>query len=233
MNLSRPGHVSKPPHPVRGNGFLIVDDHSLIREGIVRVFSEFRPCAALFEARDLACAVAILQGPSGEGVDTILLDLNLPDSQGIETLRRIKEVAPDRLIGIISGTHDEHLAMQCLTQGASAFVPKHGEVNQLVQGLSALANGGVYFPRDLLTKVTGTLSDGNAGGPVPGDVPLTRRQREVLPMLLRGCTNQQISDELRISLETAKLHVSGLLRLYKVSSRVQLILACSAQNKPT
>ncbi len=223
MNLPRP---PESPHPVRGNGFLIVDDHSLIREGIVRVFSEFRPSAELFEARDLRGAIDILQGPSSLSVDTILLDLNLPDSRGIDTLRRIKEVAPDLLVGVISGTDDEQLAMDCLLQGASAFVPKHGEVDQLVQGLSALASGGVYFPRDLLSKVSRPA--GRAAPVASPGIRLTRRQSEVLPLLLQGQSNQQISDALGISLETVKLHVSGLLKLYKVNSRVNLILACKA-----
>lgn len=233
MTFQAPAQSPLRSHPIRGNGFLIVDDHALIREGVVRVFGEFRPDAALFEARNLADAIDILSGPSGELVDTVLLDLNLPDSAGIDTLQRIKQVAPDRLIGIISGTNDEQLAMQCLMLGASAFVPKHGEVSQLVQGLSALANGGVYFPRELLTRVNRSALALDGSGPEHANAQLTRRQREVLPLLLQGSTNQQISDALGISLETAKLHVSGLLRVYGVSNRVQLILACSAQGKGT
>ncbi len=225
MNIA---HSSDSPYPIRGNGFLIVDDHTLIREGIVRVFSEFRPTADLFEARDLLGAIDILQSPSSMGIDTILLDLNLPDSQGLATLQRIKDVAPELLIGVISGTDDERLAMDCLMQGASAFIPKHGNVDQLVQGLSALANGGVYFPRDLLSKVSRHRQHAGAG---TGEIRLTRRQSEVLPLIMQGHSNQRISDELGISLETVKLHVSGLLKLYKVTSRVQLILACQAQTQ--
>lgn len=206
----------------RGNGFLIVDDHALIREGIVRVFTEYRPNAELFEARDLNQAIDIIQSPSGSSVDTVLLDLNLPDSRGIDTLRRVKAIAPDLIVGVVSGTDDDQLAMQCLQLGASAFVPKHGDIDQFVQGISALASGGVYFPRELLWQATKRAS------PAPdAAVRLTRRQSEVLPLLLRGCSNQMISDELGISPETVKLHVSALLKVYKVTSRVHLILACT------
>ena len=113
--------------------------------------------------------------------------------------------------------------------GASAFIPKHGNVDQLVQGLSALANGGVYFPATCSAKVSRHRQHVGAG---TGEIRLTRRQSEVLPLIMQGHSNQRISDELGISLETVKLHVSGnLLKLYKVTSRVQLILACQAQTQ--
>lgn len=213
--------------PVRGDAYLIVDDHALIREGIVRVFNDIRPHARLFEACDLRQTIQTLQGEHGASIDTLLLDLNLPDSRGIETLQRIKAIAPDLVIGVISGTDDDHLAMQCLQQGAAAFVPKHGDLDQFVQGITAMASGGIYFPRELLWQATGRLSVIDKPSAGPATVRLTQRQSEVLRLLLKGFSNQVISDELGISPETVKLHVSALLRAHKVSSRVHLILACA------
>ena len=213
--------------PVRGDAYLIVDDHALIREGIVRVFNDIRPNARLFEACDLKQAIQTLQGEQGASIDTLLLDLNLPDSRGIETLQRIKAIAPDLVIGVISGTDDDHLAMQCLQQGAAAFVPKHGDLDQFVQGITAMASGGIYFPRELLWQATGRLSVIDKPSEGLATVRLTQRQSEVLRLLLKGFSNQVISDELGISPETVKLHVSALLRAHKVSSRVHLILACA------
>lgn len=218
--------------PARGDAYLIVDDHALIREGIVRVFSAIRPNAQLLEACHLAQAIEILQGEHGAAIDTVLLDLNLPDSRGIDTLQRLKAIAPALMIGVVSGTDDDHLAMQCLQHGAAAFVPKHGDLDQFVQGISAMASGGIYFPRELLWQVTGRLSN-NGTDPFTADpsaVRLTRRQNDVLRLLLKGFSNLVISNELGISPETVKLHVSALLRAYKVSSRVHLILACANAN---
>jgi DNA-binding NarL/FixJ family response regulator len=212
---------------VRGDAYLIVDDHALVREGIVRVFSDTRPSARLFEACSLAQAIRVLQGEHGASIDTVLLDLNLPDSRGLDTLQQIKAVAPEVVVGVVSGTDDDHLAMQCLHEGAAAFVPKHGELDQFVQGISAMASGGIYFPRELLWQVTGRLSAPERH-PLPASaVRLTQRQGEVLRLLLKGLSNQVISHELGISPETVKLHVSALLRAHKVSSRVHLILACA------
>lgn len=217
-----------PQEPtVRGDAYLIVDDHALIREGIVRVFTDIRPKARLFEACNLAQAIATLQGEHGPSIDTLLLDLNLPDSRGLETLQRVKAIAPDLVIGVVSGTDDDHLAMQCLQQGAAAFVPKHGDLDQFVQGITAMASGGVYFPRELLWQAAGRLSVADAGAPAPTSVRLTERQSQVLRLLLKGFSNQVISNELGISPETVKLHVSALLRAHKVGSRVHLILACA------
>lgn len=217
--------------PARGDAYLIVDDHALIREGIVRVFSAIRPNAQLLEACHLAQAIQILQGEHGASIDTVLLDLNLPDSRGIDTLQRIKAIAPALMIGVVSGTDDDHLAMQCLQHGAAAFVPKHGDLDQFVQGISAMASGGIYFPRELLWQVTGRFSNPEQALTTdPTAVRLTRRQNDVLRLLLKGFSNLVISNELGISPETVKLHVSGLLRAYKVSSRVHLILACANGN---
>lgn len=213
---------------VRGGAYLIVDDHALIREGIVRVFSDTRPSARLFEACSLQQAIQILQGEEGASVDTVLLDLHLPDSRGLDTLQRIKAVAPQVVVGVVSGTDDDHLAMQCLQQGAAAFVPKHGGLDQFVQGISAMASGGIYFPRELLWQATGRLTGPDPRAPATAAaVRLTQRQGEVLRLLLKGLSNQVISHELGISPETVKLHVSALLRAHKVSSRVHLILACA------
>jgi DNA-binding NarL/FixJ family response regulator len=211
---------------VRGDAYLIVDDHALVREGIVRVFTDIRPQARLFEACNLAQAIATLQGEHGASIDTLLLDLNLPDSRGLETLQRIKAIAPDLVIGVVSGTDDDNLAMQCLQQGAAAFVPKHGDLDQFVQGITAMASGGIYFPRELLWQATGRLSAVDAPAPT-STVRLTERQSQVLRLLLKGFSNQVISNELGISPETVKLHVSALLRAHKVTSRVHLILACA------
>jgi DNA-binding NarL/FixJ family response regulator len=211
---------------VRGDAYLIVDDHALVREGVVRVFTDIRPQARLFEACNLAQAITTLQGEHGASIDTLLLDLNLPDSRGLETLQRIKAIAPDLVIGVVSGTDDDNLAMQCLQQGAAAFVPKHGDLDQFVQGITAMASGGIYFPRELLWQATGRLSAVDAPAPT-STVRLTERQSQVLRLLLKGFSNQVISNELGISPETVKLHVSALLRAHKVTSRVHLILACA------
>ncbi len=215
----------------RGDAYLIVDDHALIREGIVRVFTDIRPGARLFEASDLAKAIDTLQCEHGSSIDTVLLDLNLPDSRGLETLQRIKSVAPQVVVGVVSGSDDEALMLQCLQHGAAAFVPKHGDLDQFVQGISAMASGGMYFPRQLLWQVGGGFSGvGTPASTSPPAVRVTQRQSEVLGLLLKGFSNQVISTELGISLDTVKLHVSALLRAYKVSSRVHLILACANAN---
>jgi DNA-binding NarL/FixJ family response regulator len=219
--------MSSQEPSVRGDAYLIVDDHALVREGVVRVFTDIRPQARLFEACNLAQAITTLQGEHGASIDTLLLDLNLPDSRGLETLQRVKAIAPDLVIGVVSGTDDDNLAMQCLQQGAAAFVPKHGDLDQFVQGITAMASGGIYFPRELLWQATGRLTAMDEPAPA-STVRLTERQSQVLRLLLKGFSNQVISNELGISPETVKLHVSALLRAHKVTSRVHLILACAS-----
>jgi DNA-binding NarL/FixJ family response regulator len=221
--------MNEPLTPASGDVYLVVDDHVLVREGVARVFGDIRPGALLHEASSFAEAVAILRSTAGAEIDTVLLDLHLPDSTGLDTLHRLQAAVPHLVIGVISGTDDDQLAMQCLQHGASVFVPKHGPIEHFVQGITAMASGGVYFPRELISRVLGRLSPAplSHDGPIdmPPGVHLTPRQVEVLRLVRKGCANLDISQELGISIATVKLHVRALLRAYKMRGRVQLILA--------
>jgi two-component system nitrate/nitrite response regulator NarL len=132
----------------------------------------------------------------------------------------VRAWSPRARIAIVSAHNDLDLAMACIREGACAFVPKQGSLVQFQQALSVIAQGGLYFPRELF--ITADLP-----APRPAAPSLTPRQKEVMVQLLKGCTNPMIGEELGISAETVKLHVSAILAAYGVANRVQLLLACS------
>lgn len=214
--------------PRLSTSYLIVDDHALVREGIVRVISNTWPHAQLVHAATLAEAKQQLSDP-GATFDTVVLDLNLGDSEGIQTLKVLRAAAPTARVAVVSANNDIDLALACLHEGACAFIPKMGSIDHFVRGLQTLAAGGTYFPRDLLAQAQ--QREGGPTGVQPvATISLTPRQHEVLHLLLQGLTNTLIASQLGISAETVKLHVSAILRAYGVANRVQLLLVCAGQD---
>lgn len=207
--------------------YLLVDDHSLIREGMMQAIRSLQPLARFSQANSCRSALSHLAASGANPIDVVLLDLGLPDSSGVDTLRHVRQAAATQRIGIITGSTDAQLALECIHHGASCFIPKLGELDGFMTALQALVEGRLHFPADLLSSPAATL---------PADSPdtlpsakLTPRQKDVLTWITRGCSNPVIATALGISPETVKLHVSAIFRAYKVHSRTQLVLLCSRQ----
>ncbi|RZI86479.1 MAG: response regulator transcription factor [Rubrivivax sp.] len=206
--------------------YLLVDDHSLIREGMMQAIRGLQPSARFSQANSCRGALTYLEHASPDPIDVVLLDLGLPDSSGVDTLRRVRQVATTQRIGIITGSTDAQLALECIHHGASCFIPKLGELDGFMVALQALVEGRLHFPADLLSSPAATLPESHDASP---SAKLTPRQRDVLTWITRGCSNPVIATALGISPETVKLHVSAIFRAYKVHSRTQLVLLCSRQ----
>jgi len=213
--------VSRAPH------YLLVDDHSLIREGMMQAIRSLEPRARFSQANSLQSTLASLaSAPASDPVDVVLLDLGLPDSRGTATLQAVRQAAPTQRIGIITGQSDVQVALECIHHGASCFIPKLAEIDGFTLALKALVEGRLHFPSEL-------LSPSEVDFPQPDEdsalrvIKLTPRQKDVLSWILKGCTNHAIASALGISAETVKLHVSAIFRAYGVHSRTQLVLLCS------
>jgi len=213
--------VSPAPH------YLLVDDHSLIREGMMQAIRGLAPSARFSQANSLQSTLAKLEETAAtDPIDVVLLDLGLPDSRGVATLQAVRAAAPTQRIGIITGQADVQVALECIHHGASCFIPKLAEIDGFTGALQALVEGRLHFPSEL-------LSPSEVDFPTPDEdtslrtIRLTPRQKDVLQWILKGCTNHAIATALGISAETVKLHVSAIFRAYGVHSRTQLVLLCS------
>lgn len=205
--------------------YLLVDDHSLIREGMMHAIRSLQPAARFSHAGTCRSALSHLAHSAADPIDAVLLDLGLPDSSGVDTLKHVRQVATTQRIGIITGSTDAQLALECIHHGASCFIPKLGELDGFMTALQALVEGRLHFPADLLSNPA-AMPD---APDMPPSVKLTPRQKDVLTWITRGCSNPVIATALGISPETVKLHVSAIFRAYKVHSRTQLVLLCSRQ----
>lgn len=201
---------------------LIVDDHSLVREGIVAMIRNFKPDAFIAQAD--TCAGAILQARH-EIFDLMFLDLHLPDQPGMVALQRMRESYPAMPVVIISGQEDKATVMKTLDLGAKSFVPKSSDSNKVRLAIETVLNGRIYLPESALGGVASPPLTGGASQNMPW--ALTDRQVDVLALLVAGLPNKLIARRLGIVESTVKIHVSAILKELKVASRTQAIIAVS------
>jgi len=199
---------------------LVVDDHALLRVGIVTSLSLVQHVRLrLLEAGNLCDALQIYRDEPD--IALVLLDLNMPDSKGLQGLKQFLETYPLARVAVISGTQDEFVIGHVRALGAVGYVPKGQApraMNEIVLGLLGLpahpneAKGApVRFPRFPNSSRYDRVAE------------LGPRHLEILELVLSGCSNQEISTATGLSLGTIKNYVSTILLALDVKSRSHLI----------
>ena len=202
---------------------VVCDDHSIFRAGLVAVLGDLPDDVELVEADTAESALAVVE--SG-GVSLVLLDLQMPGTDGWGALRELRSSHPSVAVVIVSASEDAADIRAALEAGASGFIPKSSTGPLLRAALEVVFSGGVYVPQQLL--------DVEEGGATPSDAhrerrrvratQLTPRQREVLILMSRGLSNREIAEILEIAAGTVKTHVAALFEILDVSNRTEATL---------
>lgn len=204
---------------------LVVDDHDLLRLGVrALVQAQANPsgeAVEVLEACNLAEALAIYEAAQ-DAIGLVLLDLALPDTQGLSGLADFHGRHPGARIVVLSGTHDASLAQGALALGASAFLPKSADLSEVVSFIRACglldANAAIGLPAPPRPPPAGFAAHTAATRQ-----QLTPRQQEILQWVLEGKANKEIAQLANLSEGTVKNHVSTILLLFGMRSRAQLI----------
>ena len=208
--------------PIRPRKLLLVDDHELVRVGVKACYAELQGVPLCWiEATSLQSALEIYGRE--EGIDAVLLDLNLADCKGLQGLRQFVHEFPAARIAVFSATQDEFVIRQARALGAVGYVPKGAVTADMREMLSALLwpQGG---PQSLGFASSRALFPGFPPSAMYDRVAeLGPRHLEILDMVLSGCTNQEISDSMSLALGTVKNYVSSLLLALDVKSRSHLV----------
>jgi DNA-binding NarL/FixJ family response regulator len=203
---------------------LIVDDHSLVREGLQAILSRSDLSAQFLEAWDATSVWDhITKNPD---LDFVLLDIQLPDCSGLELLTRIVGHRPELPVVMLSADHDSQTVTHALNLGASGFLPKTSVSEVLVSAIRLVLAGGIYVPPEALLKSTMRPAFASAQSTAPVTIEslrFTARQVEVFRLLLQGMSNKQICRKIDLAEATVKIHVRGILRAINVSSRAEAI----------
>ncbi|MDR3158807.1 MAG: response regulator transcription factor [Zoogloeaceae bacterium] len=206
---------------------LIVEDHALMRDALMRVLGA-QDGRVIREANGVGQALNILT--QEHDFDLVLLDLALPGMDGFSGLKLLSERYPKMPVVILSAFDDKPTIRRALSHGAAGFIPKSYSAGALLDALSQALAGQVFYPPEAMTAEMNPnmplLSDANKNLS-PSEFGLTERQGEVLVMMLKGCSNREIANQLKLSEGTVKIHVAAIFKSLGVTSRAQAIVVAN------
>ena len=194
---------------------LVVDDHAVVRSGLRQLFKD----TEIEIVAEATSGSEALTAASRDDVDLVLLDIRMPDGDGLNALGRIKLDHPDVPVLIFSAYDNPTYVARAVALHAGGYVLKDAEKDKLIETIKKVASGETAWTREELRRVTGALATPRLNADV--EVPLTQRESEVLHQLALGLTNKEIAQVLDISYETVKEHVQHILRKVGVSDRTQ------------
>jgi DNA-binding NarL/FixJ family response regulator len=211
---------------------LVVDDHVLIREALRGVLRELKgESTAILEAPDAAEALRRIEQDAD--VDLVLLDLNLPDRDGLDVLHELGARWPTLPVVVLSAFQDRDKVARALDLGAVGFIPKSARREVMCGAFNLVFAGGIYVPPEVLERRphagVGVAGRRRFAAATSGDaLGLTERQAEVLALMMQGKSNKLICRALGLAETTVKIHVSAILRALNVTNRTEAVIAVRA-----
>jgi DNA-binding NarL/FixJ family response regulator len=204
---------------------LIVDDHPVVRDGIRAMLSTQADFQVVGEASDGEEAVRRIAMTRPQ---VVLLDLEMPGMDGVETLRHLQEVHLDVKTIVFTAFDTDERILSALQAGARGYLLKGAPRDELFRAIRVAAEGGSLIQPVVATKLLRHVRQGTAGRQVDSPL-LTARELDVIRLLAQGRTNQEIASTLVVSERTVKFHVSSILRKLGASNRTEAV-ALAAQS---
>lgn len=195
----------------------IADDHPIVRQGLRRIASEGAKIAVTGEA---ATAAELFRLVRGTPVDVVLLDVSMPGSTFVETVRELREKHPTVRVLVLSVHPEDQWAMRALRAGAAGYLTKDHSPEQLVDAIHRVARGGKYVSETLAEKLAGLVDLGTSRAT---HEQLSDREFEVLRSLGRGMTVKDVAKRLHLSAKTISTYRSRLLQKMGLMSNADLV----------
>ncbi len=195
---------------------LLADDHPLFLDGLRHILSQQDDSVQVHCAETGEAALRLLRG--GIEFDLLLLDLGLPDTDGLGLLHILREEAIMVPVIVVSASENLHQIRAALAAGALGFIPKSHHAAQMLDAIhEVLGEGGIYLPDDIRTHIDRFI----ANDETPVSQGITSRQHQVLILLAQGLANKQIAQRLNLTEHTVKAHLGALFQTLKVSNRTE------------
>jgi DNA-binding NarL/FixJ family response regulator len=199
---------------------LVADDHPAFRRGLELMLVEVADFCIVGMAETGTRAVELA---GSLAPDVVLMDLRMPDLDGIEATRRISRAVPAPAVVVLTMFEDDDSVFAAMRAGARGYLLKGADQEEIVRAIRAAAAGEAIFGPEIATRVINHFARG-AGSTTAAFPSLTEREREVLEMIAVGKGNATIAQELMISLKTVRNHVSNIFTKLQVSDRAGAIV---------
>jgi DNA-binding NarL/FixJ family response regulator len=200
---------------------VIVDDHAVVREGLRAFLDLHEDLEVVGEAGDGAEGVARARELAA---DVVLMDLVMPRMDGVEAMRRLRAELPGARVIVLTSFLDDERLLPALRAGAAGYLLKDTEPAELVRAVRAAHAGQALIDPTVAARLVSALAE-RSGAVVADPSRLTRRESEVLELIVAGRSNKRIAFELGIAEKTVKAHVSRVLEKLGVTDRTQAALA--------
>jgi two-component system response regulator NreC len=194
---------------------VLADDHSVVRSGLRMLLDAEPDIEVVAEAGDVDAAKRYTLGHKPT---VLVLDLNMPGGSSLEAIPKVAETSPGTSVVVLTMQDDSAFAREALRAGARGYVLKHSAGTELVQAIRAAAGGGTWLNPDLGARMAATPD-----GPVGTLAGLSDREIEVLRLIALGHTNNEIAEQLFLSVRTVETHRAHIQQKLGVSTRAELV----------
>lgn len=204
---------------------ILVDDHSLFRDGLKFILTKISGYSIIGEASN---GIEFLELLKTTSPDLVLMDIAMPEMDGIEATKRALDLYPELKIVALSSYGDEIYYRQMIEQGVQGFITKSSNKEELEFAINTIVNGNNYFSQDLLKKVVIKISKKDKLKEEE-EIKLTRREKEILKCICLGLSNKEIAKKLFISPKTVDNHRTNLLNKTSSKNTASLVM-CAIKN---
>ena len=209
-------------HPIR---VVLADDHMFVRDGIKSLLENENNIIVVGEATDGQEALTIV---ASEKPDLLIVDIRMPHFTGIEVVEKIRQENTPLKIVVLSMHESEEYVLKSIKAGADGYLLKGSSKEEFLKALHTVANGGKYFSGDISSILINQLTNGNEPlntekkRQLDEELVITKREKEILQLLLSGKGNKEIAEALEISKRTAEVHRFNLMKKLKVKNLIEL-----------
>lgn len=205
---------------------VIADDHDMVRQGLESIISSFQKFEILLTVNS---GVELLEKLPDLSPDVVLLDIIMPDMNGITTAKKIKKEYPDIRILMLSMEISSEYVKDAFRNEIDGYIPKNADISILVEAIESLAKGEKYYDQEVKDYIFKYFVNDEALA-VPKIDNLSQREVQVLKMISNGVTNKEIGEKLFISPKTVEAHRNNILKKLHLKSTADLVKFAIAKN---
>jgi DNA-binding NarL/FixJ family response regulator len=198
---------------------LIADDHAILRRGLKQILAETEDMTVAGEAENSQQALQLVREAEW---DVVLLDISMPDRNGIDTLKLIKKEKPKLAVLMLSMHPENQYAIRALQAGASVYLTKQSAPAQLVTAIRQVKQGRKYVSPTLAEQLAARLGGGGGDGETASHEALSHREYQTLTLLSSGKTLSEVAAELKLSVKTVSVYRSRLLEKLQLKNNAEL-----------